>query len=83
MREKWFVKSKTLWGAIIAALPGLLAVAGVQLPVDPDTLLSAGMDLLDALNEVAGLVLLIIGRYDAPNTRLTLMPPRAYITESE
>ena len=32
MEMKPYIKSKTIWGAIIAALPTILRVAGVPLP---------------------------------------------------
>ncbi len=74
MNNKWFLKSKTLWGGIIAFLPAFLNVVGLQLPIDAETLGTIGLEFLSSANEVIGVVLLIWGRWSAPGTRLTFTP---------
>lgn len=72
MREKWFLKSKTVWGAIIVFLPALLTLLGVESPLPLDSVAQAGLDMINAINEIVGLILIAIGRYDAPGVRLTI-----------
>ena len=75
--SKFFLRSWTIWGAIVAVLPNLLAAFGVTLP---DGLLgeadSAVRDVIlaaDTLNEALGALLIVVGRQRA-STRLTVLP---------
>lgn len=77
--EKWFLKSKTIWGALIGFLPGLFTLVAGE-PVDPELMAStkaagesfitAAWGLVDAANELVGAVLVVWGRLTA-KSRLT------------
>lgn len=60
--NKWFLKSKTLWGVIIMALPGLLQVFGVSLTADEHAALG---QMGDKVLEALGAALAIYGRFVA------------------
>jgi hypothetical protein len=58
--EKFFLKSKTIWGVIVMALPALLPLAGVG--SETGTLITATGD---GLIQAAGAALAIYGRQQA------------------
>lgn len=70
MDNKFFAKSKTIWGLIIAALPQLALLFGFDFS-DQDA--SELNDLVLQLVSVAGLIWAAIGRFKAKNN-LTLKP---------
>ena len=73
MESKWFLKSKTIWGALIGFLPSLLMLVGIA--PDPEAisaLSQAGSNFLDGAwallnsgNEVIGAALVVWGRLTA------------------
>lgn len=73
MDEKWFLKSKTIWGALIGFLPPLLELIGIApAPEAIEALNASGASFLDVLwtlvnagNEVVGAALVIWGRLTA------------------
>lgn len=77
-QSKWIIKSKTLWGAIIAALPVLGPTLGLDLsPDDVATIGDSGVNFIDAAAGAVGAVLVIWGRVSA-TTKATLLPkPKA------
>lgn len=59
---KTFLQSKTVWGAIIALLGGLLSLLGYQLsPDDAESLVT----IVSGLASMMGSVMAIIGRISA------------------
>jgi len=72
--DKWFLRSKTIWGAIIAAAPGLSQAFGWD--VSAGELAEAGSRMsavLDSLQALVGVVLIVWGRNTARGT-VALMP---------
>lgn len=70
--SKFFLKSKTVIGALIAGLPAVLGAFGVTVPELGglgDTLVT----WLDASNEIVGMAIAIYGRFQATDA-VTLMP---------
>jgi hypothetical protein len=67
--QKFFMKSMTIWGILIAAVPGILEQSGVTLT--PETLASAqglweqGLVAANSLNELVGLGIAAWGRHRA------------------
>ena len=68
--EKWFLKSKTIWGILIAAVPGLLQAVGVDF--GGEETVGAAEDafqnllrVFDMFNEAAGAALAWWGRVSA------------------
>jgi|2_EtaG_2_1085320.scaffolds.fasta_scaffold00309_21 hypothetical protein len=59
---KWFVKSKTIWGVVVMALPALLPAVGVNLTGDDTTLITSTGD---SLLQTVGGALAIWGRFSA------------------
>lgn len=76
-KSKFFLRSWTIWGAIVGVLPNLLAAFGAELPAelvgDTDSAVRSVILAADALNEALGALLIIIGRQRA-SSRLTLLP---------
>ena len=72
MKDKFFLKSKTLWGGLIVFLPVLLGTFGVDIPDNLPVLGEAGASFLDATNEIVGALLIAWGRYTAGGTRLVV-----------
>ncbi len=71
MTDKFFLKSKTLWGGVIAFAPALLGTFGVEPPDNLPMIGEAGVSFLNATNELIGAVLIAVGRYHA-NSRLVV-----------
>ncbi len=69
--DKIFIKSKTLWGVLIGIVPLLATAAGMEAP-DLGAISQAGLNFLDAVNELVGAALVLWGRWGAPGVRLTL-----------
>lgn len=72
--DKWFLKSKTIIGAIVAALPGFSQAFGLE--ISAGEVAEAGSRLatmLDSLQAVAGFVLIWWGRNTAAGS-VTLLP---------
>lgn len=73
MEEKWLLKSKTIWGAIIGFLPSVFTLFGVDFdPSVAGSAQAAGESLISSLfgvfndfNEVVGAVLVVWGRLAA------------------
>ena len=68
MTTKSFAKSKTIWGALIAALPTLAQSVGVDIgqgPVTLDTVNNLGDPQVSTILEAAGGVLVLWGRMTA------------------
>ena len=60
--QKFFLKSKTIWGVIVMAMPALLPVFGVTLGADDTALITqAGDQVMAAI----GAVLAVYGRFQA------------------
>lgn len=62
MENKIFLKSKTIWGVLIAALPALLPALGVTFSADDTHMIS---QLGDAIFQTAGLAIAAYGRFVA------------------
>jgi hypothetical protein len=69
--EKWFLKSKTILGVLVAILPTLLPVFGLSFGENEQALFS---EFVDAVIVAVGAVLAWIGRNNAAGT-VTLLPP--------
>lgn len=65
MHEKFFLKSKSVWGIIIVALPQLWALFPGLPQFDVDTASQSFNTIMDSLNEIIGAILIIKGRIDA------------------
>ena len=73
MNEKWVGKSLTVWGGIVAALPGIFAAFDIKL--DAAGVDAAGIAVIEGASVVVGLVMVIIGRLRAnTGTPVTLKP---------
>lgn len=68
-KSKFFLKSLTVWGAIVGILPGLLAAFGVAVPPDLIAEADAWFKLLinggDQVNEAVGGFMVVVGRWRA------------------
>jgi hypothetical protein len=62
MENKLFLKSKTIWGVIVMALPMLLPAFGVSLAADDTTLITSTGDLV---LQTVGALLAVYGRFKA------------------
>ncbi len=62
MNSKWAVKSKTIIGVIIAALPTILPTLGVSYSVDDHTMISESVDKIFV---ALGSIVAIYGRFVA------------------
>ena len=65
MHEKFFLKSKSVWGIIIVALPQLWLVFPELPTFDINTASESFNTLMDSMNEIIGVILIIKGRIDA------------------
>ncbi len=73
--DKFFLRSKTIFGALILLINPLLALFGIE-PLAADQVAGMGDQIvvvLDSLNEIVGLVLVVWGRVSAKSS-LTLLP---------
>ena len=70
--NKFFLRSKTVIGALIAGLPAVLDAFGVTIPELGD-LGNSVMSWLDASNEIVGMAIAIYGRFQATDP-VTLIP---------
>lgn len=76
-QSKWIAKSKTLWGAIIMAVPVVAPVVGIDLsPEATQEVADAGVSVIEAAFAVIGGALVIIGRLTAAATATVLPPPQ-------
>ncbi len=68
-RSKSFLKSMTVWGAIIGFLPTLFEEFGVTIPpeliAEADRIVKTAISSADQANEAIGAILVIWGRYRA------------------
>ena len=66
-KSKFFLKSLTVWGAIVGILPGLLAAFGVTIPPDliseADGLFKLLINGGDQVNEAVGGLMVLVGRW--------------------
>jgi len=70
--DKWFLKSKTIWGGLILAVPALVEAFGVDLSAEEITDLGSTVTaLLDHLHWLVGFGLVWWGRQTAAG-KLTL-----------
>lgn len=73
MNEKWVGKSLTIWGGIVAALPGIFMMFGWD--IDISALSAAGIGVIQGVSVIVGLVMLVVGRLRAnTGTPVTLKP---------
>jgi hypothetical protein len=80
MEEKWLLKSKTIWGAIIGFLPSIFTLFGVEFDpsvagsaqVAGESLINSLFGVFDSFNEVVGAGLVVWGRLTAKtNLKIT------------
>lgn len=76
----WLLTSKRMWGALIATLSSNLWLLGFVLPFDTDqetikAVGAAGTQLIEAVGQVIGLVLMIVGSFKAKGG-ITIRPPK-------
>jgi len=71
--EKFFLKSKTILGVILAALPTILPIVGVSWGANDGQLVSDGWD---AAIQLAGAITAIIGRFKASD-KISFLPKNA------
>ena len=69
IRQKWFLKSRTLWGALIAFVPTVFATLGLGDIQDLPFINDSGLQVIDALNELVGLGLVAWARYSDGGTQ--------------
>jgi|TARA_B110000908_G_scaffold88114_1_gene105056 hypothetical protein len=60
--NKFFLKSKTLWGVIVTLLPVLLPILGVTFAEGSESLIT---ETGDAFVQLLGAALAVYGRFDA------------------
>ena len=73
MASKWFVKSKTLIGALAVAAPALLPALGVSLEADDAHLISQGADQIISL---LGFIAIVLDRMFSSHRPLKPFPRR-------
>ena len=80
--DKWFLRSKTVWGALVlGALPHLLVLAGMEpdpaqiaaLKDSGEVFFASAWELFEAGSQIVGVFLVIFGRQRAAG-KLTLLP---------
>ena len=77
MESKFFLKSKSVWGIIIVALPQLWLIFPGLPQFDINTASQRFNTLMYSMNEIIGVILILKGRIDAGKTeptKLTLAP---------
>ena len=77
MHSKFFLKSKSVWGIIIVALPQLWLLFPGLPTFDVNTASQSFNTVMDSLNEIIGVILILKGRIDAGKTeptKLTITP---------
>lgn len=67
MENKFFLKSKTIIGVILSALPALLPALGITFSADDAQLVSSGVD---ALIQAVGAILAVYGRFAAGGVKV-------------
>lgn len=72
MKDKWVLKSKTVWGMIIVVIPMVLALFNLPALPDMGAIADAGINFIDNINEIVGFLLIAWGRYTAGGTRLVM-----------
>lgn len=73
MKSKWVAKSLTIWGGIVAALPGIFMVLGQN--IDIGGLAEAGNAVIQGIGIIVGLAMVVVGRFRAnKGTPVTLKP---------
>ena len=73
MESKWVGKSLTVWGGLVASLPGLFMA--LDWDIDVGGLEAAGVAIIQGISVVAGFVMVVIGRLRANSgTPVTLKP---------
>ena len=73
MESKWIAKSLTIWGGVVAALPGLFMALGWD--IDVAGLEAAGVAVIQGISVVAGFVMVVYGRLRAnTGAPVTLAP---------
>lgn len=79
-QDKFFLRSKTIIGGLIAALPSIItaisSLLGIDLPqAELETIGADIMTVLDSLNEIIGLAFVVVGRMEA-QARIKWLPDR-------
>jgi len=72
VRDKFFLKSRSVWGILITFAPMLASLVGVEPPPNLPAIADAGLSLLNSVNELIGFGLIAWGRYAAPGVRLVV-----------
>lgn len=73
MKTKWVAKSLTVWGGVVAALPGIFVMLGWD--VNIDGVEAAGVGIINGASVIIGLVMVVVGRFRANRgTPVTLKP---------
>jgi hypothetical protein len=62
MEAKPWYRSKTIWGGVVMALCYSAGAGGVQITAEEQ---SRAVDMLSAAGELAGLIMVVIGRFMA------------------
>ena len=74
MQSKWIAKSLTVWGGLVMLLPGLAQLIGIDVG-NVQAIGEAGSTVIVGLSEVAGFVMVVIGRLRANDgAPVTLKP---------
>lgn len=75
MDSKWVGKSLTVWGGLVAILPGLAIMFGFELG-DVADLQAAGNAAINGIATIGGFVMLVLGRKKAASDtrKVTLLP---------
>ena len=73
--SKFFLRSKTIIGALIGGLPAVLGAFGVSVPELGD-LGNSIMSWLDTSNEIVGMAIAIYGRWQATDP-VSILPKGA------
>lgn len=68
--NKWILKSKTVWGILLVAVPALLETAGISIPKE---WIGDGDNIVKGIFEVVGMIVALYGRIAATGG-VTLTP---------
>jgi len=75
MESKWIAKSLTIWGGIVAALPGIFVILGMD-GIDISALSAAGNAIINGTAVIGGLVMVGIGRVRANTGKQVTLTPK-------
>ena len=74
MESKWIVKSLTIWGGVVLALPGIFKALGWD--VDIGGLEAAGVAVIQGISVVVGFVMVVVGRLRANDGAPVALAPK-------